>query len=971
MHRETGKFDIYKIITIFEDTCSVTISHVYICVTQYIITSNQLIDIYIQSVRWRTDTHDIMQRNKILWVVLWSFTVFCPVLSAVLGIDYGQQFIKAMLVSPYAPLELVLTPEAKRKDLSGLAIKKLPSKDGTFKKVEDIERTYGNSIGSLETRFPHNIALNLKPLLGKTINNTEIIDNYILKHPGVNVTTTDRNSLAIAIDGVSYAIEELVAMNLQEITHRSNSLLKENDRTGKDYVDKFVMTVPDFFDQRQRMALIDASSFIDRAYGAYLVSDGLSVALNFAYKQQRNLEPGKDYNFMIYDIGSGSVKTTLIKLSNPSDYNDPITIETKGYGFSIIGGSDFTLLLSNMIKEKFLAKYNSSITADQLETNPKSLAKINQLAEKIKLVLSANTDASGTIESIIDDIDFNVEITREEFESNLQSFKKYLINPITDALESQVNNSTDLVTLSELNGIILAGGSTRLPFVQKCLNEMFDIDKILKNVNADESAVSGVSLRGVQLFQAFKTKPLNVIERSIYDYSVEFKNSTGKFDHILFPKGTIYPIEKSFVVTENGDVRRINITSKENGSTLSDISIDNDKMFDSKICPYGIEYNITFFLNEIRTLSVKNVRATCLKKDTERNPEKRSTSGGDESPITTASGIIKRKFKSPIDVTFEETGSIIEPFSYKDRIKHIKRIKAFDDKDKKRFQLQEARNTFESSLYEIRNFLTEDEVISNAPKDQLTELNNLVSEYLEWLEDDSDDATKTVINKKKKKVETLKKQIEKYLKALEEPLGRDQFERLLEISEDIFESFEVQKKISKEKFDLFIETISEKIPFNVTEEYSKIELPKHLMKSFTDFNETVITLNETQQIIQKLLSNKKVFDKLSLLELYDLKVDFDRLLTSAEKSNILISVDEYRLNKLKTLYHRQVRAYTRKLEKEKKKLEQENSLNINATIAQFQSSNISYSNVVSSEFSSRISFTIETPTSEDIIHDEL
>lgn len=971
MHRETGKFDIYKIITIFEDTCSVTISHVYICVTQYIITSNQLIDIYIQSVRWRTDTHDIMQRNKILWVVLWSFTVFCPVLSAVLGIDYGQQFIKAMLVSPYAPLELVLTPEAKRKDLSGLAIKKLPSKDGTSKKVEDIERTYGNSIGSLETRFPHNIALNLKPLLGKTINNTEIIDNYILKHPGVNVTTTDRNSLAIAIDGVSYAIEELVAMNLQEITHRSNSLLKENDRTGKDYVDKFVMTVPDFFDQRQRMALIDASSFIDRAYGAYLVSDGLSVALNFAYKQQRNLEPGKDYNFMIYDIGSGSVKTTLIKLSNPSDYNDPITIETKGYGFSIIGGSDFTLLLSNMIKEKFLAKYNSSITADQLETNPKSLAKINQLAEKIKLVLSANTDASGTIESIIDDIDFNVEITREEFESNLQSFKKYLINPITDALESQVNNSTDLVTLSELNGIILAGGSTRLPFVQKCLNEMFDIDKILKNVNADESAVSGVSLRGVQLFQAFKTKPLNVIERSIYDYSVEFKNSTGKFDHILFPKGTIYPIEKSFVVTENGDVRRINITSKENGSTLSDISIDNDKMFDSKICPYGIEYNITFFLNEIRTLSVKNVRATCLKKDTERNPEKRSTSGGDESPITTASGIIKRKFKSPIDVTFEETGSIIEPFSYKDRIKHIKRIKAFDDKDKKRFQLQEARNTFESSLYEIRNFLTEDEVISNAPKDQLTELNNLVSEYLEWLEDDSDDATKTVINKKKKKVETLKKQIEKYLKALEEPLGRDQFERLLEISEDIFESFEVQKKISKEKFDLFIETISEKIPFNVTEEYSKIELPKHLMKSFTDFNETVITLNETQQIIQKLLSNKKVFDKLSLLELYDLKVDFDRLLTSAEKSNILISVDEYRLNKLKTLYHRQVRAYTRKLEKEKKKLEQENSLNINATIAQFQSSNISYSNVVSSEFSSRISFTIETPTSEDIIHDEL
>ena len=912
-----------------------------------------------------------MQRNRVLWIILCAFTVFCPVLSAVLGIDYGQQFIKAMLVSPYAPLELVLTPEAKRKDLSGLAIKSLPSKNMASKKVGNIERIYGNSIGSLETRFPQNMALNLKPLLGKTINDTEVIDDYLSKHPGVNVTSTDRNSLAISIDGVSYPIEELLAMNLQEITHRSNSLLKENDSTGKDYVDKFVITVPDFFDQKQRMALIDAGSFIDRAYGTYIVSDGLSVALNFAYKHQRNLEPGKDYNFMIYDIGSGSVKATLIKLSNPIDYNDPMTIETKGYGFSTVGGSDFTLLLSNMIKEKFLTKYNDSITVDQLERNPKSLAKINQLAEKIKLVLSANTDASGTIESIINDIDFRVEITREEFESKLQSLKEDLLNPITDALETQINNDTDSVTLSELNGIILTGGSTRLPFVQKYLNEIFDEDKILKNVNADESAVHGASLRGVQLFQAFKTKPLNVIERSIYDYSFEYENSTGKFNQTIFPKGTIYPIKKSFVITENGDSRDINMTSKENGSLLNNIFIKNDEMFDSKTCPYGVQYNITFFLNEIRTLSVENVRATCLKKDTEKNPGKENTNVSDELPITTINGGIKRKFKSPINVVFDELGSVIEPLSYSERIEHIKRIKSLDEKDKRRFQLQEAKNTFESSLYEIRNFLTEDNVISNAPKQQLKELSNLVSEYLDWLEDDSDNVTKSEINEKKRKVEKLKKQIEKYLKALEEPLGRDQFEGLLEISKNMFESLEARKKICEEKLNLFLETISQEIPFNVTEEYNKIELPRHLMKSFTYFNETVITLNETQQIIEKLLSNKRAFDKLSLLELYDLKVEFDRLLTSVEKSDILISVDEYRLNELKSAYHRQVRIYTRKLEKKKRKLEQDKLLNSNTTFSQFQSSNVSYTSVVSSKSSSKVSSTVENSNTEGIIHDEL
>ena len=913
-----------------------------------------------------------MQWNKIVWVILWSFTFFCPVFSAVLGIDYGEQFIKAMLVSPYAPLELVLTPEAKRKDLSGLAIKRLPpSKDGKLKNEKNIERVYGNSIGSLETRFPQNMALNLKPLLGKTINDTEIINKYLLKHPGVNITATDRNSLAISIDGVSYPIEELLAMNLQEVTHRANSLLKENDRTGKDYVDKFVVTVPDFFDQRQRMALIDAGSFIHRAYGSYLVNDGLSVTLNFALKQQRNLEPGKDYNFIVYDIGGGSVKASLIKLSNPTNNSDPMTIETKGYGFSTIGGSDFTLLLSNMIKEKFLAKYNDSITTEQLEKNPKSLAKINQLAEKIKLVLSANTDASGTIESIINDIDFKVEITREEFESNLKLFKADLLNPITDALESQFNNSTDSVTLSELDGIILTGGSTRLPFVQKCLNEMFDEDKILKNVNADEAAVDGASLRGVQLFDAFKTKPLNVIERSIYDYSFEYENSTGKFNQTIFPKGTIYPIEKSFMVTENGDLRQINLTSKENGSILSNIVIKNDEMFDSKVCPNGVEYNITFFLNEIRTLSVKNVRATCLKKDTMKDTKETKTNVTDEPPITTVNGVVKRKFKSPINVIFDEFGSVIKPLSYGERIKHIKRIKAFDDKDKKRFQLQEAKNGFESTLYEVRNFLTEDEVISNAPKDQLEVLNNLVSEYLEWLEDDSENATKSEINKKRKEIETLKKQVEKYLKALEEPLGRDQFEGLLEVSKDVFESYHAQTKISKEKLDLFLESISDKIPFNVTEEYNKIELPKHLMKSFTRFNKTISMLNETQQIVENMLSNKEAFDELSPLELYDLKTEFDKLLTVAEKSDILISVDEYRLNSLKSAYHRQIRAYKRKLEKEKRKLKQENLSTVNSTIAQFQSSNITATSTTSSDFISTVSSVVETPTTEEVIHDEL
>lgn len=211
-----------------------------------------------------------MNLKKLLCLALTS-CFLSTAFAAVLGIDYGQQYIKAMVVSPQAPLELVLSPEAKRKDISGLAIKKLFTGNN---KQHEIERIYGSTIGSLETRFPQNMALQLKPLLGKTINDTEIISDYLSKHPGVNITATKRNSLAITIDGIAYPIEELLAMNLQEIVHRSNALLKENDHRTRDYVDKIALTVPEYFDQKQRMALIDSGSFIDRAYGTYLVNDG-------------------------------------------------------------------------------------------------------------------------------------------------------------------------------------------------------------------------------------------------------------------------------------------------------------------------------------------------------------------------------------------------------------------------------------------------------------------------------------------------------------------------------------------------------------------------------------------------------------------------------------------------------------------------------------------------------------------------
>lgn len=903
-----------------------------------------------------------MNLNKIWWLAL-SSCFLSTALSAVLGIDYGQQHIKAMVVSPQAPLELVLSPEAKRKDIAGLAIKKLFTGN---KKKHEIERIYGGAIGSLETRFPQNMALHIKPLLGKTINDSEIISNYLSKHPGVNITATIRNSLAITIDGVAYPVEELLAMNLQELAHRSNALLKENDHRTRDYVDKFAVTVPEFFDQRQRKALIDSGSFIDRAYGTYLVNDGLSVAVNFALKQQRSLEAGRDYNFIVYDIGSGSIKASLVKISNPENATDAMTIENKGYGFATVGGSDFTSIIAKIIQEKFLEKHGKTVTSKQFQASPKSLAKINQLAEKMKMVLSANNDASGSIESLIDDIDFKVVITRDEFESKLASFKNSLLDPITNALKTQFNNKTEWITLPQLDGVILTGGSTRVPFVQQTINEVFDNDKILKSVNADESAVNGVTLRGIKLFDAFKTKPLDIIEHSIYNYTISYENSTGSFNETIFERGTVYPVENSIIIPSKSDLKEINVMSQENGVSLTNTNIKNNELFNSQSCPNGVHYNVTFELNAIRTFSVKEVKAICLRDVKDEDLKTETTSSGNSTTVASKNAS-KNKLKSPISVVFDEIDTVIEPLSYAARIKHINHINDLDDADKKRFQLQEAKNLLESSLYDARNFLTEEEVVANGPKAQLDELSNLASKYLEWLEDDSDNATKTQINKKRKEIQTLKKKIENYLRAIGEPLDLEQFEGLLERSGNILHSITAQERLNSEKLELFVEAIAEEPQFNCTEKYNKIKLPDHMVKSLSRFNETITYLNQTHVSIENLISSK-AFDKLNREELFELKEAFDKVLVAAEKSDILVSVDEYRFNELKSAYHREVRAYKRKLEKEKRKLAKESKLATNGT--ESFSSITSASIDISSESATK-PYTTKSSTTTDIAHDEL
>ena len=848
--------------------------------------------------------------KKILgFLVALQFIPF--VLSALVGIDYGQQNIKAMVVSPRAPLEIVLTPEAKRKDTNGLAFKKLGGL-----KSKDFERVYGSAVGSLATRFPKNTFLHLKPLLGKPLSGKEdavYIKEYLREHPGVNITATDRNTVAFEIFGTEYPIEELVAMNLEEIVGRANSLIREREHTTRDPVDLIALTVPDFYDQFQRQALVDTVSLLSGNFGVQLISDGLSIAINYALKQ-RDFEPNNPHSFLIYDMGSGSTKASLFTIEQPEDKTEPLRIELRGYAYNdTLGGAQFTLKVSDLICEKFL-KANPRIKRTELLKDSRAIAKVNQAAEKVKLVLSANSEAHVNIESLISDIDFRTTITREEFEQALgddveAAVRDSVLQPF---MEQFAVDYRPLLKKDEIFGVILAGGSTRVPFVQNILASIFTEEKVLKSINADESAVNGATVRGVKLFETFKTKPLNITERSVFAYSMglDMQSSGGSGGEIrtIFAKGDVFPARKSILVPVSDVSVKHNLSLFENDHLVANVSIDPVSGLAKEQCLTGTYiYNITFDLSQMRMLTIESLGVSCAEAE------------GDK--ITKGEG--KKRDTAPVvSPRFSVNSVSIKTLDNTEKLEYINRIKDLNERDKLRFQLQEAKNLLEATLYDARNFLSESDVIENGPPRQLEKMTAMVDEYLEWLEFESDDATKADVNRRKKEITALKSRIELYIKAVGEPLDLEQFKNILTKADQFLEEVKGHAKVLEEKIVDLEGLISEKY-FSVRDEFSKVKLPSSLSRQVSGFNKTLDTFREAVQNVTKLVKSK-TFGDIPREDLFEVKSGFEKLFEKAySKFEQLKSSEKYRINELKSLYQRKLRVEKRKEQKLSKSLRKE------------------------------------------------
>jgi hypoxia up-regulated 1 len=453
--------------------------------------------------------------------------------SAVLGVDLGTEYIKAALVKPGIPLEIVLTKDSRRKETSAVAFK--PSKD--IKSGEFPERVYGSDAVALAARFPGDVYPNLKTLLGLGADNS-VVQEYASRHPALRLEaektrgTVAFRSGAFAADEEAWMAEEILAMELQSIQKNAEALAGKGSR-----VKDLVITVPPFYTAEEKRA-VELAADLAGLRVLELISDGLAVGLNYATSRQfpSVTEGGKPEYHMVFDMGAGSTKATVLKfqgrtVKDVGKFNKTVQeVQVLGSGWDrTLGGDALNAVIVDDMIAQFVASPAAKTVAPTVESvkgHGRAAAKLWKEAERLRQILSANANTQAGFESLYEDVDFKYKISRADFEKMAESYAARIGVAMQKALDAAGLEVTDL------DSVILHGGAARTPLVQKELEKFVgNADKVRTNVNSDEAAVFGAGFRGAGLSPSFRVKEIRNSEAAVYAAGIKWTNIYEKPQH--------------------------------------------------------------------------------------------------------------------------------------------------------------------------------------------------------------------------------------------------------------------------------------------------------------------------------------------------------------------------------------------------------------------------------------------------------
>ncbi|KAJ8068586.1 hypothetical protein OCU04_002298 [Sclerotinia nivalis] len=761
--------------------------------------------------------------------LFYIFTSTALAASAVLGVDLGTEYIKAALVKPGIPLEIVLTKDSRRKETSAVAFK--PSKNPTTGSYP--ERVYGSDAVALAARFPGDVYPNLKPLLGLSSENN-LVKEYAIRHPALQLEadktrgTAAFRSGAFAADEQPWTVEEILAMELQSIQRNAEALAGSK-------VKDLVLTIPTFYTTEEKRAVLLAADLAGLRV-LELISDGLAVGLNYATSRTfpSISEGGKPEYHMVFDMGAGSTKATVLKfqgrtVKDVGKFNKTIQ-EVKVLGSSwdrTLGGDALNAVIVDDMIAQFVESPKAqkvSATAEKVQAHGRAAAKLWKEAERLRQILSANANTQAGFEGLYEDVDFKYKISRAEFEKLAEAHAARVGVVIEKAL--------DLVNLEvkDLDSIILHGGAIRTPFVQKELEKIVGgSDKIRTNVNADEAAVFGAGFRGAGLSPSFRVKEIRSYDSASFAAGIKYIDIHKKNRHQrLYEPTTNLNAEKQFTFDNHEDFtidfyqhvassERVSggsaekqlkaITTQNLNESVALLkekhNCDNKDIrvkLSTRVSPINGEMDIMKFVvdceaeeveKESMVDSVKGLfgfgkkdQAPLSGDGTESVGSSGTTESSTTSTSTTSSGSSSKSASASTkdkEAPKSKKNLIVIPLKYETELKGVPevpaseitrmkdRIAAFDDSDRSRRLREEALNQLEGFTYKVRDFLDNEEFIAASTETERSELESKSKAASEWIYSGGADASRDELKAKLKEMKDIVTPIQK---RREETAGR-------------------------------------------------------------------------------------------------------------------------------------------------------------------------------------------------------
>merc|ERR1719187_2602503 len=277
-----------------------------------------------------------------------------------------------------------------------------------------------------------------------------------------------------------------------------------------------VITTPVYFNQAERLALVAAAQ-LGGLTVLQLMNAPMAVALNYGMFRRKEIN-GTVKHLMLYDMGAQQTTATVIgyqivKTKDRGFAETPPQAQVLGVGYDrTLGGAELKFRVREFLADKFNALKK---TKTDVRTVPRAMGKLLKEAERVKLILSANTDCFAQVENVMEDIDFKEPVSREQLMELAADLMPRVSKPIEQAL------STAGMAMENIDQVILVGGGSRVPKVQEILTD-FVGSELGKSLNTDESAAMGAVYKAADLSTGFKVKKFLTKDAVIFPIDVDF-----------------------------------------------------------------------------------------------------------------------------------------------------------------------------------------------------------------------------------------------------------------------------------------------------------------------------------------------------------------------------------------------------------------------------------------------------------------